>query len=743
MFFIIILFLIFYINFVHNNHSHYLTFFGDFLMKQHTSFRYAILPLFLLSAMSAFADENTATPEVSQNQSATPNETAVQETANNAPATELAEVVVQAKQGTKVRTNLVTLRGKDESVETDLRGLFKNEPSIQMGGGNGTSQYLYIRGMGHNSVDVKVDNAYSDGQFHYHQGRHMLDPAMVKIVSVQKGAGSASAGIGQTNGAVIAKTLDAKDLLKNSSNPNIGGKVNLGYNSNDGYNYGASAFGQTDMFDFVLAGSRVDEDNYEGGKGYANGFDGGKYAPYSALDKTSYLAKFGLNANENHRFVLSHRHEQTKGERLVREEFLLNTQRLSMARQSPALRKMTVDNTNLEWTGKNLGFAESAEANIYRMQQGRWSADDSGNGYAGGKLNDGATRHKLNTTGANVNFDSRFNDNLLLKYGLNFRNQEAKPNRIFLAGLQNQEKQDTGVYGELISDIGPVTLTTGLRYDHFNFEAMDGKKVSDGAINPSVGVIYQVNDNLSFSASHNYATRSPRFQDLIMSHGNRGVVSIADNTKAEQARNTEIGFNFDNGMFGFDGSYFWQNIKDALGTSTARNNHLCTGTNTQCYSEIINAGRIKNRGYELGASFRWKGLTTRLGVAENKPRFYGELLSSNPEYASAIGRAWTASVAYRFEKPNLEVALHHRQLEEVKAEDNFFLVNSKVQPATEGKPSYGVTDVSLNWKPLNNDKMNVNFAINNIGNRNYIPHAQRSDMPGAGREYRVGFNYTF
>ena len=39
--------------------------------------------------------------------------------------------------------------------------------------------------------------------------------------------------------------------------------------------------------------------------------------------------------------------------------------------------------------------------------------------------------------------------------------------------------------------------------------------------------------------------------------------------------------------------------------------------------------------------------------------------------------------------------------------------------------------------------MNVNFAINNIANKNYIPHAQRSDLPGAGREYRVALNYTF
>lgn len=654
------------------------------------------------------------------------------------------------RQGAKVKTNVVTAREKDESVETDLRGLLKDEPAISIGSGNGTSQYFYIRNMGQNSVDVKVDNGYSDSQFLYHQGRHMLDPALVKIVSVQKGAGSASAGIGQTNGAVIAKTIDAEDFLKNSSNPNFGVRLNAGYNSNDGHNYGASVFGKAgEKFDYLVSANRVNEDDYKGGKGYVNGYSGTNRVLYSALDKTGYLGKVGLNINEDHRISLSHRHEQHKGERLVREEFGMwqpfTRPNGSIATQAPAMRKMTVNHTNLEWKGKNLGFAQSAEANIYRLNQGRWSANDTENGYSGGALNEGSTKVNIETIGANVNFDSNVHDNVLVKYGVNYRNQEIKPHQIFRAGVQNQEKQDVGVYGEAIVDIKDVTLTAGLRYDHFNFKAMDGKKISDGAINPSVGVVYQPIDGLSFSASHNHATRSPRMQDAQRSHG-RAVVSIADGTKAEKARNTEIGFNYNNGTFGVEGSYFWQDIKDALGTTTSRNNHNWCETgnprDASCFSEIINAGRVKNKGYELGASYRYEGFTARLGVAHAKPRFYGERLSGNREYATAAGRTWTASLAYRFANPNLEVGVNHRHVEKVKAKDNFFLVRNTVTAATEGKASYGVTDITANWKPLKNDKLNVNFAVNNIANKNYVPHTG-SNLQGAGREVRVGVNYTF
>lgn len=695
------------------------------------------------------------------------------ETAANETAV-LDTVTVTDNQGLKVQSNVVTTQKKDESAQTDLRGLFKNEPAINLGGGNGTSQFLYIRGMGQNSIDVKVDNAYSDSQIHYHQGRHMLDPALVKIVSVQKGAGSASAGIGQTNGAIIAKTLDAKELLE-GSDKNFGAKIGAGISTNHAHNYNATVFGKGEVFDALISANRVKESNYRGGKGYLNKeASASNRVPHTALDKISYLAKFGLTLGDQ-RFVLSHLNEQHEGVRTVREEFPINdvdfvietnrrtgqperVYRLGSGRQSPAERKMSVTKTDLTWEGKNLGFAQEATANVYRLVHGRWSGNDSGNGYAGGSLNTGSTKTRVVTHGANVNFDSAVHDNVLLKYGLNYRHQEAKPNAIFNPNVIRQEKQDFGLYLEAIASVmDKVILTTGVRYDHFDFKAMDGKKRSDGAINPSVGIVYEPIDHLSLSASHNYATRSPRMQDAIMAHGNRGnggVVSIANNTKAEQARSTEIGFNYNNGTFSFEGSYFWQNIKDALGSTNGRNNHICAQNANACYAEIINAGKIKNRGYELNAGVQYNGLTARVGVAHSKPRFYAQtaldaqgqeraLLSANPEYASAIGRTWTTSLSYRFEQPSIEVGVHHRIIEKVKAADNFFLSSNVTRPATSGKDGYNVTDLTFNWKPFGNDKMNVNFAIDNVMNKYYNAHGQRGDFPARGREFRTSVNYTF
>ncbi|EMT3521639.1 TPA: TonB-dependent siderophore receptor FetA/FrpB [Neisseria gonorrhoeae] len=681
------------------------------------------------------------------------------------------------RQGSKIRTNIVTLQQKDESTATDMRELLKEEPSIDFGGGNGTSQFLTLRGMGQNSVDIKVDNAYSDSQILYHQGRFIVDPALVKVVSVQKGAGSASAGIGATNGAIIAKTVDAQDLLK-GLDKNWGVRLNSGFAGNNGVSYGASVFGKEGNFDGLFSYNRNDEKDYEAGKGFRND-NGGKTVPYSALDKRSYLAKIGTTFGDgDHRIVLSHMKDQHRGIRTVREEFAVSEKnsRITIKRQAPSYRETTQSNTNLAYTGKDLGFVEKLDANAYVLEKKRYSADDKDNGYAGNVKGPNHTR--IATRSMNFNFDSRLAEQTLLKYGINYRHQEIKP-QAFLNSqfsipktekkdgkdvaksseqqtkdradeatvhaykLSNPAKTDTGAYIEAIHEINGFTLTGGLRYDRFKVKTHDGKTVSSSNLNPSFGVIWQPHEHWSFSASHNYAGRSPRLYDALQTHGKRGIISIADGTKAERARNTEIGFNYNDGTFAANGSYFRQTIKDALANPQNRHDSVAV-------REAVNAGYIKNHGYELGTSYRTGGLTAKVGVSRSKPRFYDthpkKLLSANPEFGAQTGRTWTASLAYRFKNPNLEIGWRGRYVQ--KATGSILAAGQKDR---DGKlenvvrQGFGVNDVFANWKPLGKDTLNVNLSVNNVFDKFYYPHSQRwtNTLPGVGRDVRLGVNYKF
>jgi len=97
-------------------------------------------------------------------------------------------------------------------------------------------------------------------------------------------------------------------------------------------------------------------------------------------------------------------------------------------------------------------------------------------------------------------------------------------------------------------------------------------------------------------------------------------------------------------------------------------------------------------------------------------------------------------VAYQFAKPNLEVGVRHRVVEGV---DNG---NAHLQSVAQNREGYNTSDIFANWKPYGNDKVNVNFSVNNIADKNYRPHSQRTSdttLPGAGRDFRLGVNFTF
>ena len=642
--------------------------------------------------------------------------------------------VVTENTGAKSKTNVVTLKDLKKNTNEDLRGVLSAEPAINFGGGTGgTSQWVTIRGMGQDQIDFKVDNTSSDTPVFHHQSRFMLDPSLIKKIDVRKGAGSASAGIGATSGSIEATTVDAKDLL--GEGQDIGFKLNAGVSSNRGHSQGASVYGKAGGFDALLSGNWKTNENYKGGKGYRN-FEGSNVVKNSALGQRGLLAKLGYDFNENQRVVISHRQERYHGERALREEFDFSQSSKVDANgavvsndsnNNPRYRVTTQDTTNLEWQGKNMGFITEAKANVYSIEVARKEPSEN-------------SKTRVSTHGANLNLDSAIGENHWLKYGVNYRHQEAKPNaieafaknrrtqKVEATGVTNrQEKTDTGVYLEGIWGLGSVTLTTGARYDHFKFRANTGKEVSHGSFSPSAGLIWQATDDLSFNTNLNFASRSPRLFEAMLSGNTKR--DVADHLRAEKARNTEIGFNYDvNDNVSLNGSYFWQKVKDAHAIKD---------------NTIINAALLRNQGYELGAAYKQGGFKFRLGVAESKPETFtfNNASLDNAVFAVATGRTWTSEISYRFENPSLEIGWKGRFVE---GENGTPSRGSSSNNAAIKQAGYGGNDFFASWDA--NQNLTLNFAVNNAFNKNYKSHSQRAggnSLAGAGRDFRLSMNYTF
>lgn len=659
------------------------------------------------------------------------------------------------QEGAKNKTNVVDMETLNKRTDTDLRGALREEPSINFGGGNGTSQWLTIRGIGQDQVDLKVDNVYSDTQMFHHQGRFMLDPSLVKIVSVQKGTGSASAGIGATAGSIVAKTISASDLLQEGQN--LGGKINAGYSSNKGQQLGLTVYGKQGAFDGLIAGDFNNRKDYKGGHGYHNLLGNDKVLN-SGLKQRGYLGKIGVDITSEQRLDLSFRQERDSGVRALREEFDFSQTFLSArggrlnaaqkrlgytvepgtnlvkdkdgnyvtgtAINAPRYRIATQNTTNLEYEGRNMGFIDKATANIGRMTIKRDEPAEK-------------AHHEIETYNGNLNLESSFTTPHVFKYGINWRYQEGKSSskRNTAAGVyRNQNKTDIGIYGEAIWNLNPVTLTTGLRYDHFDYKTVTSSSKSGSNLNPGIGVIYDVADGLSLNASHNYASRSPRLNEVMLSNGR--VIRADKNLKAERAQNTEIGFDYQwNDALTFEGSYFWQNTKGIISTATEN-----AGRPDE-YRRMFNGGKLKNSGYELGATYQWKGLKVGAGVAYSKPKINGAVADNNYT-AIPVGRTWTTRASYTFDDIKTEVGWRGRFVQ------NGGYTNpsrgSSGSDARVERPGYGVSDFYVNWEPQKN--LNVNFSVNNAFDKNYRSHSQRagtSTLAEAGRDIRLNFKYSF
>ncbi|MDG6336736.1 TonB-dependent receptor [Glaesserella parasuis] len=613
----------------------------------------------------------------------------------------------------------------DDAKIQNLRELFANKTEVGVGGGSDSAQYLSIRSAGQNRVNLVVDNTETGTQLWYHQGRFQFDPVMMKNIRVDKGAGSASAGIGKTSGAIRAETVDAKDLLKEGNA--FGARVGTTYNSNKGIRGNLSVYGYHQGLDVLATGSWVDNKNYKGGKGYINGVSKTNEAINTARQQANYLAKVGYDINENHHIGFSFRQEHYYGDSAERPEFAHWV--------SPGPIEDTQRTYNLNYTGTNLGFIRDLDANLFYIH-----LKDERLAYEQGQRNtnfiQGERVSQTHTKGANLNFTSPLFSEHLLKYGINLRNESVESQNQRRGGLKGESKKEYGLYLEAIWAIQKVTLTTGVRYDHFSLNTLgkpNSTKIhaSEGKVNPSLNVIWDITSNLALKTKLNYASRSPALatantitdnrENLAQVRGRRDVDS---NLKPEQSRLAEVGFEWKHSGARLVASLFDEKVTNYYSGVTA--------------PTITNLGNLRTRGYDAEASYEIAGLKVGVGASYSRATPEGFKLSGDVLDIVPKGRQWKTTLSYTFENPNLEIGYRGRY-----AEAKTFLITTRSGDERIRKAGYGVHDIYANLRLLKDD-LSLDFAINNIGNKRYQSHSQRLHSHiNPGRQYIIGANYRF
>ena len=237
-------------------------------------------------------------------------------------------------------TNLiaVTPEEMDRKKPANLREIFTGEPAVAIGGSIPSTQKIYVNGVDETNLAVTVDGSRQNNKVFHHNGTYLIDPALLKTVTVQAGVAPADAGPAALGGSMGLETKDAVDLLEPGRN--FGGFLTGTWDTNsETFTTGASAFGMQDGFEFL---------------GYINYSKGGNFTAGNGEEMlgtgTNLLAglgKIAYETPEGNRFELSHEQVRDDALRPYRANAYINI------RNEPVLRNYELNRQNTVFTYTN------------------------------------------------------------------------------------------------------------------------------------------------------------------------------------------------------------------------------------------------------------------------------------------------------------------------------------------------------------------------------------------------------
>ncbi len=636
----------------------------------------------------------------------------------------------------------------DDMIEkrqvTDLEDMFRHEPSITVGGGLPVAQKIYVRGIEDTLLNVTIDGATQAGYLYHHQGRVNVEPELIKNVVIKAGAGNATDGAGALGGAIHFNLKDAKDMLRPGER--FGALMKTAYFSNNqGWKNHLSAYGLLND-DFGVLASVT---HYDTGDNYTDGH--GDEVDNTEYEQQSVRLKVSGTLQEDHYLAFSYEEYDDDGHRFARPNMI----DIGLHPAYPST--LVPQETHRESAIFNYGYdPESAWIDLYTTfyyndnyltKKGdvyaanwppagpppTWTFRDYYDGKAHGA--------GIESWGVNLKNISRFGKHQVA-YGAEYREDEAYLVKGYVDNFDDEETQVQALFVQADIELMPaLRLSTGLRYDHYDYTDNQGVDISDSAFSPNATLSFDLTKDFEVFASYAQAFKgvsSPEAWFLEFPYLNRGLTSYQgpdidgdiplSELQAEESDNIEFGFKYEGSNFAASGEIFKQTIENA---------QIISGSQGVRYSF---KDEVEVKGYALRMAYFWDSLTLNAGVAHSKPELGGEpLASGDMGLGTAYGRTWTAGVEYQA-RHDLTVGWNSRMVERL--ED--------VPDGQDEKAGYGVHDAYLQWLPT--DDLTLGLAVNNLFDKFYFDQgtffsmresADPIGLPEPGRDVRVSLAYQW
>ncbi|WP_281715367.1 TonB-dependent receptor [Alteromonas sp. CyTr2] len=639
-------------------------------------------------------------------------------------------------------TNLsITAEDIEQFQANDLADVFRESPSVSVGGSVGVAQKIFIRGLEDAYLNVTVDGAQQTSTLFHHIGRVTLDPDLLKQIDVQAGAGEATSGPGAIGGSIRFKTKDAQDLLRGDEQ--FGGRVKASYFSNEGTRYSGSLYGKlSDSWGLLGYYSTVDRDNFEDG-------DGNEVLGTAADQDLMFLKASGYIA-DNQYLSISAEQRDEEGEFSARPNWVV----LEGAPLYPSEAERDTYVANYRFDHSALVFLEA-------------TAYQTSSSFRGGRFD---FLSDIDTYGFDIRNTTDIS-NHVFTYGIDYRKDEVESGP-GVGPVQNAEEGSVmGIYAQAHSNITPELLMSyGVRYDDFDFQQQiliddyygtpvtdEPSGLDDNELSFNVGLEYQLTEAWTLALGYAEAARGKQIGDGFTLdeylYDGEDVPVVASDVVPETVTNIEASIEYSANNLNARLSAYESTIDDVLFSGYQGN------------SVFNNIGDLESSGVEFNLAYRWDSVDVYFGFSsvdvELMPREdlysvpYNSIDINGYEFVglgNSRGNTWvlgadytvTADISVGFNitmVDDINIDTLHQALENGWT-DSLYSLN---------KADYTLVDIYGEWEVTND--LRLNLAVTNLFDEAYIDHSSVGDysevFPSvigpqeAGRDIRLSVTYDF
>ncbi|AWB66141.1 TonB-dependent receptor [Saccharobesus litoralis] len=632
----------------------------------------------------------------------------------------------------KTSNTEITVEQLENYIANDLEDIFRHVPSVTIGGSLGVAQKMFVRGVEDTLLNVTVDGAPQASTLFHHTGRLSIEPELLRSVEVQAGAGEATAGAGSIGGAIRFKTKSADDLLE--AEQTFGGLVKAGYFTNGGQKQSLSLYGKVaDKVGILGSFVKAKRDNIEDGDGNT--------IPGTESDQSLAFIKFNAQVADNQELTLSYENREEDG------EFPKQTNWNPLATTAFTQTWLDRETIILNYTA-NISDFVNIEATIYdteselKRELYTWSG-------------------AIKTKGFDLRNTSQIGEHTLT-YGLEKRTDTllAQSYSDSFGGIFNEEGKVAGLY---IQDqwqvLDDLLLSFGLRKDSYEldhcgvkavWEKVDGKwrtktdengdPVTSSAayampkqdgISKNLGLVYNLTDNLAFSAGYAEALRGRLTTDAFVV----GELSQGLNTELqpEQVKNKEIGLEYNDGTLIFELSGYQSDIENVvfdkfkggtfyenIGTLASQGVEIVAGYQADNFQVVLS---YNNNDVVLDdAEFNWPDSNSDSGFSVVKLNGVDLEAYEYGHLGNGVGDSINLNFHYEV---NQQIELGYN-FNYVQSLDNVNVFYRSIELGwvdelnTINKPSYKVHDVFVKYQAT--DNLTFDFSVQNLLDESYLSH---------------------